>query len=57
MNSLIFPPYSTYYDSDLLVLDVRVFYQLLKVSSQKTKNIEKSTIRDLIKTIITEKGQ
>lgn len=57
MNSLIFPPYSTYYDSDLLVLDVRVFYQLLKVSSQKTKNMEKSTIRDLIKTIITEKGQ
>jgi len=52
MNSLMFPPYGTYYDSELLVLDVRVFYRLLKLA-----NIEKSTIRDLIKTTITEQNR
>ncbi len=52
INSLIFPPYSTYYDSDLPVLDVRVFYRLLKLA-----NVEKSTIRDLIKTTITEQNR
>ena len=52
INSLMFPPYSTYYDSDLLVLDVRVFYRLLKLA-----NVEKSTIRDLIKTTITEQNR
>ena len=57
MNSLIYPPYSTSYDSYLLVLDVKVFYRLLKISSRKTKNIEKLTIRDLIKTTITEQNQ
>ena len=58
INSLIFPPYntyytySTYYNSTLLVIDVRVFYRLLKLA-----NVEKSTIRDLIKTTITEQNR
>lgn len=52
LNSLMFPPYGTYYDSDLLVLDVRVFYRLLKLA-----NVDKSTIRDLIKTTITEQNR
>jgi hypothetical protein len=52
MNSLMFPPYSTYYNYNKLVLDVRVFYRFLKLA-----NVEKSTIRDLIKTTITEQNR
>lgn len=52
MNSLMFPPYGTYYDYKKPVLDVRIFYRFLKLA-----NVEKSTIRDLIKTTITEQNR
>ena len=49
MKSLMFPPFSTYYDYHNPVLDVRIYYRLLRLA-----NIEKSIIRDLIKITITE---
>lgn len=51
MNSLMFPPYSTYYNYNKLMLDVRFFYRLLKLT-----NVEKRIIRDLIKITITKQN-
>ena len=52
MNSLMFPTYITYYDHNKPVLDVRIFYRFLKLA-----NVEKSTIRDLIRTTINEQNR
>ena len=52
IHSLIFPSYSTYYDYGNPVLDVRIYYRLLKLA-----NIENSIIRDLIKTTIAEQNR
>ena len=43
INSLLFPPYSTYYDYQKPLLYVKIFYRFLNLS-----NIEKSIIRNLI---------
>lgn len=55
MNSLMFPPYGSYYAYKKPVVDVRIFYRFLKLSG--TSNIEKSIIRDLIKRTITEQNR
>ena len=55
MHSLMFPPYSSYYDYQKPVLDVRIFYRFLKLSG--LSNIEKSIIRDLIKRTSTEQNR
>lgn len=52
IHSLIFPSSSTYYNSCNPVVDVRIYYRLLKLA-----NIEKSIIRDLIKRTITEQNR
>lgn len=52
MNSLMFPTYITYYDTRKILPDVRVFYRLLNLA-----NVEKSVIRDLIKTTITDQNK
>lgn len=51
MDSLMFPPYSTYYNYNKFMLDVRFFYRLLKLT-----NVEKRIIRDLIKITITKQN-
>ena len=52
MNSLMFPTYITYYDSRRILPDVRVFYRLLILA-----NVEKSFIRDLIKTTMYDQNR
>lgn len=55
MHSLMFPPYGNYYNSNKPVVDVRIFYCILKLSCPS--NVEKSIIRDLIKRTITEQNR
>ena len=55
MHSLMFPAYGSYYNSNKPVVDVRIFYRILKLSC--SSNVEKSVIRDLIKRTITEQNR
>ena len=52
MTSIMFSPFSTYVNYTDPMLDVRVYYRLLRLA-----NIEKSIIRELIKIIITEQDK
>lgn len=52
MKSLMFPPFSDYIDYNKSMRDVRIYYRFLNLV-----NVEKSRIRELIKTIITEQNR
>jgi len=52
MNSLMFPPYINYCNNLKPVEDVKILYRFLKLA-----NVEKLTIRNLIKTTLTEQNK
>ena len=52
MNSLMFPPYMTYYETLKPKLEVKMFYRLLTLA-----NVKKSIIRDLIKITVSQKNR
>lgn len=55
INSLLFPPYSSYYDYQKPELDVKIFYRFLKLSD--LSNIDKSIIRNLIEKTTIEQNR
>lgn len=55
INSLLFPPYSSYYDYQKPELDVKRFYRFLKLSD--LSNIDKSIIPNLIEKTTIEQNR